>query len=107
MLIDEDLVAVWIDEHDARGTRGRLVGLGCQFNSSAQERSLDVADVVDCLVKALGPDYVVLGGGNARKLKELPPGCRIGENANAFLGGFRLWEDKVPVRDTHLRAERT
>ena len=65
----------------------------------------DVADVVACLVTALGPDYVVLGGGNACKLKELPPGCRIGENANAFRGGFRLWEDKVAVRDAHLRAE--
>ena len=67
----------------------------------------DVADVVDHLVTALAPDYVVLGGGNASKLKELPPGCRMGDNANAFRGGFRLWEDKVAVRDAHLRAERT
>ena len=66
----------------------------------------DVADVVDHLVAALTPDYVVLGGGNARKLKELPPNCRLGDNANAFRGGFRLWEDKVAVRDAHLRAER-
>lgn len=64
-----------------------------------------VADVVDRLVTALGPDYVILGGGNARKLKELPPDCRIGDNANAFCGGFRLWEDKISVRDAHLRAE--
>jgi len=38
---------------------------------------------------------VVLGGGNVKKLKELPKGCRAGENANAFLGGFRLWETKA------------
>ncbi len=54
-------------------------------------RSL-VAEVVNCLIAALEPDDVVLGGGNVKKLKELPKGCRHGDNANAFLGGFRLWE---------------
>ena len=44
------------------------------------------------LIAALEPDDVVLGGGNVKKLKELPPRCREGDNANAFLGGFRLWE---------------
>jgi polyphosphate glucokinase len=52
-----------------------------------------VADVVAKLVAALEPDDVVLGGGNVKKLKELPPGCRAGDNANAFLGGFRLWDE--------------
>ncbi len=51
-----------------------------------------VADVVERLVTALEPDEVVLGGGNVRNLKKLPPGCRAGDNANAFPGGFRLWE---------------
>jgi len=51
-----------------------------------------VADVVARLIAALQPDDVVLGGGNLKKLKELPQGCRAGDNANAFLGGFRLWE---------------
>ena len=51
-----------------------------------------VEDVVACLVAALQPDDIVLGGGNVKKLKELPKGCRAGENANAFLGGFRLWQ---------------
>jgi polyphosphate glucokinase len=49
--------------------------------------------VVARLVAALEPDDVVLGGGNVNNLKELPPGCRRGENAYAFLGGFRLWEE--------------
>ena len=48
------------------------------------------------LAAALEPDDIVLGGGNVKKLKELPPGCRAGDNANAFLGGFRLWEE-APV----------
>jgi polyphosphate glucokinase len=51
-----------------------------------------VFDVVARLTAALEPDDVVLGGGNVKKLKELPPKCRAGDNANAFVGGFRLWE---------------
>lgn len=51
-----------------------------------------VADVVEQLIAALEPDDVVLGGGNVKKLKQLPKGCREGDNANAFLGGFRLWK---------------
>jgi polyphosphate glucokinase len=51
-----------------------------------------VADVVERLVAALEPDDVVLGGGNVKKLTKLPPGCRTGDNANAFVGGFRLWQ---------------
>jgi hypothetical protein len=53
-----------------------------------------VADVVARLVAALEPEDVVLGGGNAKELKEMPPDCRAGKNDNAFLGGFRLWEDR-------------
>jgi predicted NBD/HSP70 family sugar kinase len=52
-----------------------------------------VEDVVARLQAALGADSVVLGGGNAKKLKRLPPGVRLGDNLNAFVGGFRLWED--------------
>ena len=51
-----------------------------------------VEDVVESLVAALQPEDVVLGGGNATKLKTLPPLCRLGDNANAFKGGFRMWE---------------
>ena len=43
------------------------------------------------LIAALEPSDIVLGGGNAKLLKKLPKGCRVGDNANAFLGGFRLW----------------
>jgi polyphosphate glucokinase len=51
-----------------------------------------VAEVVEQFKATLEADYVVLGGGNAKKLGELPPGARLGNNANAFVGGFRLWE---------------
>lgn len=55
-----------------------------------------VAETVDLLSKALEPDYVVLGGGNAKRLKELPPNARLGANENAFVGAFRLWDDAMP-----------
>jgi polyphosphate glucokinase len=58
-------------------------------------RSL-VTDVVKRLVAALEPNDVVLGGGNVKKLKKLPSGCRAGDNDNAFLGGFRLWQKSKP-----------
>jgi polyphosphate glucokinase len=51
-----------------------------------------VAKITNKLQTALEADYVVLGGGNSKKLKDLPPGARLGSNANAFRGGFRLWE---------------
>ncbi len=48
--------------------------------------------VVNRFASALLLDDIVLGGGNAKKLKKLPDGCRLGDNANALLGGFLLWE---------------
>jgi polyphosphate glucokinase len=54
-----------------------------------------VFDVVARLRNALLPDYVVLGGGNIKKLDDLPPGCRRGDNDNAFIGGVRLWDSPV------------
>ncbi|HYV38387.1 MAG TPA: ROK family protein [Gemmataceae bacterium] len=54
-----------------------------------------VATAVERLAAALKPDDIVLGGGNAKKIKVFPPGTRAGDNANAFLGGFRMWEGEV------------
>ena len=51
-----------------------------------------VSDVCDILYAALLPDEIVIGGGNVKNLKELPDHCRAGDNANAFEGGFRLWQ---------------
>ncbi len=52
-----------------------------------------VAMGVARLQSGLQLDDVVIGGGNCKKLKTLPPGCRAGDNTNAFLGGFRLWDE--------------
>jgi len=53
-----------------------------------------VDDIVSRLKAALVAEYVVLGGGNAKKLQQLPEGARLGDNAHAFLGGQRLWEER-------------
>jgi polyphosphate glucokinase len=53
-----------------------------------------VADVVARLRAALEADYVVIGGGNARHLKDFPDGVRCGANSHAFRGGYRLWNER-------------
>ncbi|HKS86866.1 MAG TPA: ROK family protein, partial [Pseudolabrys sp.] len=53
-----------------------------------------VAAVVKMLRAALEPDYVVLGGGNAGKIKHLPPHTLRGDNDKAFVGGVRLWDKR-------------
>ena len=57
----------------------------------------EVFRVTELLKTALEADYVVLGGGNSKKLKALPAGARLGNNENAFLGGFRLWQTDSPI----------
>jgi polyphosphate glucokinase len=52
---------------------------------------LHVAEVIELLRAALLPGDIVLGGGNAENIRDLPHGCRRGDNANAFAGGFRMW----------------
>jgi len=82
------------------GTFEEYVGLhGLQAHGLAQWRR-DVEDVVSRLITALEPEDVVLGGGNVHQLDTLPPGCRAGDNANAFVGGFRLWERASVKRRT-------
>jgi glucose-6-phosphate isomerase len=76
-----------------KGTYEDYVGLRGLEKRGKKKWRKHVAAVVERLVAALEPDDVVLGGGNVKKLKELPAGCRAGDNANAFPGGFRLWED--------------
>jgi polyphosphate glucokinase len=65
-----------------------------------------VEDVVERLVAAFQPDDVVLGGGNAKKRKELPPLCRLGDNANAFKGGFACGKDRYRRSGERTRAKR-
>ena len=58
----------------------------------------EVFEVTRILSEALEPDYVVLGGGNVRKLRKLPAGAERGDNRNAIVGGIRLWTGSRPGR---------
>jgi len=64
-----------------------------------------VINVVKRFITAVHPDEVVLGGGRAKKLGKLPKGCRLGDNAHAFTGGLRLWED-VEGNETSKRSHK-
>jgi polyphosphate glucokinase len=84
-----------------KGTYEDYVGARAleEFGKKAWRKHVE--DVVESLVAAFQPDDVVLGGGNANKLKVLPPLCRLGDNANAFKGGFRMWEDHHSSRKSN------
>lgn len=75
-----------------KGTYEDYVGLRGLRKYGKKKWRQYVADVVARMIAALEPTDVVLGGGNVKHLKELPDKCRRGENANAFIGGFRLWD---------------
>jgi hypothetical protein len=66
-----------------------------------------VGEAATTLRAAFLADYVVLGGGNARKLKELPEGCRRGANEMAYVGGVRMWEpvEDLPTLSVYRRAD--
>jgi polyphosphate glucokinase len=81
-----------------KGTFEDYVGSAGLGKRGKRRWRLDVADAVAKLSAALEPEYVVLGGGNARKLGPLPPNARLGSNENAFIGGFRLWDPDAPAK---------
>ena len=76
-----------------KGTYEDYVGRDGLERDGKKKWRRHVADVVERLMAALQPDDTVIGGGNVKSLDALPPRCRMGENANAFRGGFRLWQE--------------
>ena len=74
-----------------------------EFGRKAWRKQVEV--VIEYLVAALQPEDVVLGGGNSRLLEKLPPLCRLGDNANAFKGGFRMWEGPLKEKITRSRKQ--
>ncbi len=101
-LVLEDRIVVPMEAGHLPYRKGRT------FEDHVGQRGLDrfgkkrwrrlVDDVATRLRLAFVADYVVLGGGNARLLKELPSNSRLGKNENAFVGGFRLWESPADVK---------
>lgn len=69
----------------------QAVGIKALDKHGKKRWTKDVHEAIEILSAALIPDYVVLGGGNSAKLKSVPDNCKLGDNANAFTGGFRLW----------------
>ena len=61
-----------------------------------------VSEAAQILKTAFFADYVVLGGGNADEIKDLPEGCRRGGNHNAYFGGLRMWGDVAEVKTSQL-----
>ena len=72
---------------DYLGERGRRLRGNRKWRQSVHE-------VVEQLRRAFEVEYVVLGGGNAARLKRLPARARLGDNRNAFIGGLRLWRQR-------------
>jgi polyphosphate glucokinase len=72
-----------------------FVGAAGLERQGKQRWRQNVDDVVKRLIAAMEPDYVVLGGGNADKLDALPKKTRLGNNADALVGGFRLWRSRT------------
>jgi polyphosphate glucokinase len=86
-----------------KGTYESYVGNQALRRKGKKKWRRHVADVVARFAAALEPDEIVLGGGNVKELKKLPAKCRRGDNQNAFLGGFRLWEARQPYSLPHPR----
>ena len=81
------------------------VGLRGYERLGRKKWQLHVEKVVELFKHSLQADYVVLGGGQTKRLNGLPPGARLGNNANAIVGGFRLWSQPVWQGDQHESAD--
>jgi polyphosphate glucokinase len=96
LMIDGVLAALELAHLPYReGTFEDYVGLRGLERLGKRKWRIRVVDVITRLKAALVADYVVLGGGNAKLLKELPVGVRLGENVHAFVGGQRLWDSNA------------
>lgn len=108
MIIDGHLEPMELGHlpYKRRGTYEDYIGERGLVRQGKKKWRAEVLAVIDIFKNALQPEYIVLGGGNAKVMKELPSDVRLGNNANAFLGGFRLWEPGTANADSgHEAAE--
>lgn len=77
--------------YDEKRTLGEVLGRDGLDKLGKSEWRQAVNDAVTMLLHAFLADYIVIGGGNAKNVKDLPPGARLGNNLTAFRGGYRLW----------------
>jgi len=99
MIIDGDLEPMELGHLPYK--KGRTfedyVGTAALTKKGKKQWRKDVLDVIERLQHAMQPEYVVVGGGNAKLLKKLPKGVRMGGNAFAFTGGFRMWNPNAKM----------
>ena len=102
MIVDGEIIPMELGHARYRkATYEDYVGQGGLERMGKKRWREEVVKVVDELARALEPTDIVIGGGNVRLLDTMPPGCRTGDNAHAFVGGLRLWEES---RDTKAGA---
>ncbi|MGB5738066.1 MAG: ROK family protein [Woeseia sp.] len=95
LIVDGTVVAMELGHLPYRKkTYEDYVGVSAFTELSVATWSENVHDVIECFRAAFVPDDILIGGGKAKRLASLPAGCRLGKNADAFTGGFRLWEDR-------------
>ena len=94
MIVDDMLEPMELAHliYKKRKTYEDYLGLRGLKRSGKKKWRRHVTTIVKKLKTALKADEVVLGGGNSKKLKKLPPGARLGSNECAFAGGFRMWQ---------------
>jgi polyphosphate glucokinase len=80
------------------------VGVRAQKRLGKKKWRRHVDKIITAFRERIHADDVVLGGGEVKRLKNLPKGCRAGDNANAFLGGFRLWEEAAGERKPRAKV---
>ncbi|SHO59874.1 ROK family protein [Algoriphagus zhangzhouensis] len=76
-----------------KSTFESYIGKPFLFNNGQKRWEKHVFKTIEIFADAFQPEDIVLGGGNSKLLTQVPEGCRLGTNQNAFKGGFRLWED--------------
>jgi polyphosphate glucokinase len=94
MVIDQILIPLELGHlpYNGKQTIENRVGEAYLKEKGEKKWKKYVLEVIEIFRSTLLPDYIVLGGGNTKRIDELPPGVRRGANHNAFLGGFRLWD---------------
>ncbi len=108
MIVDGQIVAMELAHLPFRKgkTYEDYVGAAALKKHGPEKWGERVHTIVEALHSALLPDYIVLGGGNAKDAPPLPEWVRIGDNRNAFLGGYKLWEGEARPAATHTSTER-
>ncbi|MEO6528193.1 MAG: ROK family protein [Gemmatimonadaceae bacterium] len=95
LVVDGTVVPLEVQHLPFRDTKSYedMIGEAGLKRTGKRRWRRNVAEIVELLMEATNADYTVLGGGNVRFIDDLPPNTRRGHNANAFRGGFRMWDE--------------